>query len=233
MTSDDLSQSQETLRDPVEIPQERAITIQDALLLAAEESFPIGKSTIQRWAKRWTDLGAGSPVKSVLVTTRDGASYRLDRDDFTSWLIAEKNNTRSGNGLRDPVKSQETLRDPARFHRASRDPERPFETSQDASETFSGGSDQVAKLRSENMNLKIDVEVRKQLLDKAAEEIARQRERIEVLLVDKGALQSQILQLGQSAATRPVPHEYRSTTEHLEVQGTETSNSEHVDNKPS
>ena len=108
--------------------------------------FPIGKSTIQRWAKRWADQGAGGPVKSVLVTTRDGASYRLDRDDFTSWLIAEKNNTRPGKVLRDPMKSQETPRDPTRFHQASRDPERPFETSQDLSETFSGGSDQIAKL---------------------------------------------------------------------------------------
>ena len=55
--------------------------------------------------------------------------------------------------------------------------------------------DALQKLRDENMQLKIDVEVRKQLLNQAAGEITRQRDHIEGLLRENGALQSQVLQL--------------------------------------
>jgi hypothetical protein len=56
-------------------------------------------------------------------------------------------------------------------------------------------SDATQKLRDENMQLKIDVEVRKQLLNQAAGEITRQRDHIEGLLRENGALQSRVLQL--------------------------------------
>ena len=56
-------------------------------------------------------------------------------------------------------------------------------------------TDATQKLRDENMQLKIDVEVRKQLLNQAAGEITRQRDHIEGLLRENGALQSQVLQL--------------------------------------
>ena len=92
--------------------------------------------------------------------------------------------------------------------------------------------DQVAKLRDENMQLRIDVEVRKQLINQAAGEITRQRERIETLLINQGALQSQLLQLG-AAPTSSNSTEYRSTIESSEGQGTEQHNSGSVDNSTS
>ena len=49
------------------------------------------------------------------------------------------------------------------------------------------------------MQLKIDVEVRKQLLNQAAGEITRQRNQIEGLHRENGALQSQLLQLSAPA----------------------------------
>ena len=49
------------------------------------------------------------------------------------------------------------------------------------------------------MQLKIDVEVRKQLLNQAAGEITRQRDHIEGLLRENGALQSRVLQLSAPA----------------------------------
>ena len=168
---------------------------------------PVGKSTLQRWAKTWGALGTASPVKSILVTTRTGAAYRVDRDDFTAWLIEQKQNMRPGERLKDPVISQETSRGPEMSRKTSQDPERHHETSRDPSgsqgnsrartHTFSNGVelDDGSSLRDENMQMKIDVEVRKQLLNQAAGEINRQRDQIEKLLRENGGLQSQVLQL--------------------------------------
>ncbi len=72
----------------VEISQDAAITINEALIVAASVPFPIGKSTLQRWAKHWAEQGTASPVKCVLVTNRFGVSYRIDRDDFEAWAFA-------------------------------------------------------------------------------------------------------------------------------------------------
>ena len=119
MTFDDLSPSHEVPRDPVVLRQDAAITVQDALALAINENFPIGKSTIQRWAKTWSDQASVSPVKCVLVTTRTGASYQIDRDDFLSWLIEQKQNTRLGKVLQDPERPHETLKDPMRSRQTS------------------------------------------------------------------------------------------------------------------
>ena len=225
----DPAASQETSPAPVEIRREAAITIPEALAIAVAEAFPIGKSTLQRWSKTWGALGAASPVKSVLVTTRTGAAYRVDRDDFTAWIIEQKQNMRPGEMLRDPVISQETLRGPEMSRETSQDPERHREaprdpsvsqgTSRDRTRSYLNGAeqnDQDSSLRDENMQLKIDVEVRKQLLNQAAGEINRQRDHIEKLLRENGGLQSQVLQLSAPAtpqhATLMAPHIMHDTT---------------------
>ena len=180
----------ETPRDPIELRQDAAINIQEALIIAAEQAFPIGKSTLQRWAKVWAERGAASSVKSVLVTNRAGSAYRLDRDDFNAWLFDQKQNMRPGEILRDPMMSDETLGDTARPRQTLRGFERPHETSNDEPNSHA-----MQKLHDENMQLKIDVEVRKQLINQAAGEITRQRDHIEGLLRENGALQSRVLQL--------------------------------------
>lgn len=78
----------------VEIAQDKAITIPEALSLAEHEGLRVGKSTLQRWAKTWMDLKTASPVKCVLVTTRTGSSYRLDGDDLIAWAIEQRQNMR-------------------------------------------------------------------------------------------------------------------------------------------
>ena len=231
MTSNDLSPSLEVLRDPVVLRQDAAITVQDALTHALNENFPIGKSTIQRWAKSWSDQGATSPVKCVLVTTRTGASYQLDRDDFLSWLIEQKQNTKPGKVLPDPERSRETPRDLPRSRETQRDPERSSETSRGFHETGSVSQDEIAGLRNEIMNLKIDVGIRKELINQTAAEINRLRQQTESLLIEKGALQFQLLQLAPGKpAVESVPHIYEDVPERSEGQGTELVNSELVDN---
>jgi len=199
MPLQEVNRPDETSRDAIEIRQDAAITIQEALVIAAEQLLPIGKSTLQRWAKVWAERGSASPVKSVLVTNRAGSFYRLDRDDFKAWLFDQKQNMRDGEVLRDPVMSHETPRDTARPQQTSRGTERTHETAGDDMNT-----DATQKLHDENMQLKIDVEVRKQLLNQAAGEITRQRDHIEGLLRENGALQSRVLQL--SAPTKQDPH---------------------------
>ena len=231
MISDDLPSSHETQRESVEIPQDNAITIQDAVLLAANENFSIGKSTIQRWAKSWYDRGTTSPVKCILVSTRTGTFYRLDRDDFTSWLIEQKNNVRPGKVLQDPERPHETPKDPERSQQTSRDPVRSSETSRDFHEAESSDQGQVGKLREEIMNLKIDIGIRKELVNQAAGEINRLRQQTESLLVEKGALQFQLLQLAAPAAgSRPVHHEYRTDPANSEASEIENGNFDNVDN---
>ena len=110
--------------------------------------------------------------------------------------------------LKDPVISQETSRgpgmsretsqDPERLREAPRDPSGSQATSRDRTRAYSNEDepdDRASLLRDENMQLKIDVEVRKQLLNQAVGEINRQRDQIEKLLRENGGLQSQVLQL--------------------------------------
>ena len=194
--------SQETPRDPIEIRQDAAIGIQDALLISAEEAFPIGKSTLQRWARHWAEQGRLSPVKSILVTNRTGSAYRLDRDDFTAWLFEQKNNARSQETPRDPMGPHETPRDLTGSHETSRGAEKPQQTSREfaSSHETVADDDAVAQLREENMQLKIDLEVRKRLLSQAAAEIGRQRDQTESLLRENGALGLQVRQLADGRA---------------------------------
>src|SRR6202171_1029335 len=159
MPPQDANRTDETSQDAIEIRQDAAITIQEALIIASEQSFPIGKSTLQRWAKVWADRGAASSVKSVLVTNRVGSAYRLDRDDFKAWLFDQKQNMRPGEILRDPTMPDETSQDTPRPRQTPRGSERPRETSNEEL-----NSDPAQELRDENMQLKIDVEVHKQLL---------------------------------------------------------------------
>src|SRR3990172_13356226 len=107
MPPQDTDRSDETSRDEIEIRQDAAITIQEALIIAAEQSFSTGKSTLPRWAKVWAERRAASSVKSVLVTNRAGSFYRLDRDDFKAWLFDQKQNMRPGETLRAPMMPHE------------------------------------------------------------------------------------------------------------------------------
>lgn len=197
MPPQDLSASHETPGDPVEIRQDAAITIQEALLLCSAEQYPIGKSTMQRWARHWADQGSLSQVKSILVTNRTGSAYRLDRDDFLTWLLEQKSNARPHEIPQDPAMSHKTSPDPT----GSRETPQGFTASR---ETSSRTGEIDERLRDENMQLRIDLEVRKQLLSQAAAEINRQREQTETLLRENGALQLRVRQLGapQSHAAR-------------------------------
>ena len=243
MPPEDPATPHEASSVPVEIRLDAAITIPEALLIATTEAFPIGKSTLQRWAKTWGLLGAASPVKSVLVTTRTGAAYRVDRDDFTAWLIEQKQNMRPGEMLKDPAIPQETPRDPVKPHETSRDLDRHHETSRDLSRSSRASTDRprsyseseedrADSLRDENMQLKIDVEVRKQLLNQAAGEISRQRDHIEKLLRENGGLQSQVLQLASPLATHHAAlMEPRAAHAGSNEQGT-TMHQQNGDNRP-
>ena len=142
---------------------------------------------------RQEDERKDSSVRCVLVTTRKGKTYHLHRDDFKAWIFDQKQNMRPNEAARDPVTSRETSEDFTRPRQTSRDPVRSREVS---SET-----DDIARdLREENMQLKIDVEVRRQLLNQAAGEIGRQRGQIEELLRENGALDLRVLQLSSPSS---------------------------------
>jgi hypothetical protein len=156
MDEPNLAPPPEASRDPIEIRDDDAITINDALAFAADLSFMLGKSTLQRWAKFWEER-PGGPVRSIIVTTTAGKFYKLSRQDFEAWVFDQKQNK----------KLPETPRDPTRPSKTSRDPERPREVSDERVEE----SGRVKELENENLQLKIDLGVRKQLLERAKEEM--------------------------------------------------------------
>jgi len=176
---------QEVSRDSVEIRDDDAISIQEALTLASEQEFALGKSTLQRWTKFWYE-NPGGAVRCVLVTTRGGKIYKLSRDNFQAWAFEQKQND----------KSHETPRDPMRPSKASRDPARPQETSGGVQEN----TNRLKELENENMQLKIDVGVRKQLLERAKQEMDDLRSMANGLLRENGSLEFQLRQL---AAPKP------------------------------
>jgi len=178
----------ETPRDPVHIADENAISIEQALGIAQQENVPLGKSTLQRWALAWKDQHSHSPVKSILWIVRGTKSYRLDREDFKAWIFEQKQNLRPNETLRGPDGPQETSPDPARPLETSRDSER--STHQSENETGV-----IRELRDELMQHKIDLEVRKQLLNQARDEIDKVRSHTEDLLRENGELQFQVRQL--------------------------------------
>jgi len=171
------SRPPEVSGDAVEIRDADAITINEALTIAGEHSFTLGKSTLQRWAKFWYDRPGGA-VRCILVTTRGGNFYKLSRENFQAWLFDQKQND----------KSRETPQDLARPHETSRGPGRSRETSAESGETAS----RIKELENENMQLKIDVGVRRQLLERAKEEMEGLRSMTDTLLRENGALQYQI-----------------------------------------
>jgi hypothetical protein len=188
----------ETPRDPIHISQENGISIQEALEIAEAENVPLGKSTLQRWALTWEQQHAQSPVKCVAWIVTGTKTYVLDREEFRAWLFERKQNMRPNETVRDPAGSHEVSQDPARPRQASGDPMRPRETSQDSerSSLQREESEELIELRKKVMNLTIDLEVRKQLLERASTEIDRERSRSENVLRENGALQYQLRQLG-------------------------------------
>jgi hypothetical protein len=188
MNAPSLAASHEASRGPIEIREEDAITIDQAIAIAADLSFALGKSTLQRWAKFWRDR-AGGPVRSVLVTTTSGKIYKLSREDFEAWVFDQKQNDRS----------RETPPDLTRSREASPDLERPHEVSGEATQD----TNRIKELESENLQLKIDLGVRKQLLDRAKEEMDGLRSMANTLLRENGALQYQIHQLAPAKNAEP------------------------------
>ena len=120
-------------------------------------------------------------MRCVLVTTRGGKIYKLSRDNFEAWVFEQKQND----------KSHETPRDPMRPSKASRDLTRPHEASGGVEENTS----RLKELENENMQLKIDVGVRKQLLERAKEEMDDLRSMANGLLRENGSLEFQLRQL--------------------------------------
>ena len=179
MDEPNLTPPPEASRDPIEIRDEDAITIDEALLIANENAYPLGKSTLQRWSKFWEDHRG--PVRSILVTHAAGKFYKLSREDFQSWVFDRKQNAR-------PL---ETPQDLSRSHETSQDLKRPRETSGEAPEETA----RVKELENENMQLKIDLGVRKQLMERVKEEIDGLRSMTNNLLRENGALDYQLRQL--------------------------------------
>ena len=180
---------QEISRDTIEIRDEDAITIQEALTLAVAHEFPLGKSTLQRWTKSWYDKPGGA-VRCLLVDNRDGKFYKLSREDFEAWVFDQKLNARS----------HETPQDPMRPPKVSRDPARSHETSEETREN----SSRVKELENEIMQLKIDVGVRKQLMERAKDEIDDLRSTTNNLFRENGALEFQLRQLAAPKENREV-----------------------------
>lgn len=189
MDASDLVGPQQVSRDPIEIRDEDAITINEALTIASDRSFALGKSTLQRWSKFWYE-NPGGAVRCVLVTNRDGNFYKISRDNFEAWVFDQKQNGQS----------RETPRDLTRPRKTSRDLERPSEASTETDEKNS----RIKELENENMQLKIDVGVRKQLLERAKEEIDGLHSMANNLLRENGALQYQIHQLPPPTPKREV-----------------------------
>ena len=191
---------QETPQDLIEIPDGDAITVDEAITIAGEMTFSLGKSTLQRWAKHWREKPGGA-VRCVLVTTTSGKIYKLSRDDFRAWIFDQQQNQ----------KPHEIPQDLSRPHEVLRDPARSRETSPEEHHL----PNHIKELESEIMNLKIDLGVRKQLLDRVKEEIDDLRSMNHSLLRENGALEYQLLQLPPApkrevAPSTPAPHTSQS-----------------------
>lgn len=127
----------ETRASDVQIPEHQQIFITGALSIAIGEGLDIGKSTLQRHAKRWHEAGEASAVKCVLVTNRSGKHYALDRESFVSWVLdelAQQETTYEDRGLKPSREtSQGALRPPeVPPRRAAQSPAREDSRSEDA-----------------------------------------------------------------------------------------------------
>lgn len=188
--------------EDVVIEQSNAITLAEGLALAHRVGVPLGRSTLQRWAKTWSET-PGGPVKCVLLVTRTGRHYELDRDDLECWLQNELENQQTSAGsVRSPetsegsVRSQQVWSGSAGPREASQDLGGFGEASSDFDETrVEELSGRIKELEDENMQLKIDVGVRRGLVSQAKEEIDKLRGSIEQVLKENGALEFQLRQL--------------------------------------
>ena len=189
----------------VTIPQANAILLAEALLIARNSNVPLGKSTLQRWAKVWAET-PGSDVKAVLQVTRAGRHYEIDRDDFEAWLLQEAENRRT---LPNLSGSEETSQDLGRPYKTPQEFERPRQTQQDpkrsheVSAETTEDAERVRELEDEIMELKINLGARKHLLEIAKEEMTGLREMADGLLRENGALQYQLQQLPPGRSEDP------------------------------
>ncbi len=177
-------------------------------MLAQAIGYPVGKSTLQRWARHWSDTGAASPVKCILVTNRLGVAYRIDKSDFEAWVLEQQANQQSHETPPDPARPRDVSQDFERPHETRQDPERRHETSQraeqESDDRVAALEQENADLKTENMNLKIDIGVRKGLLDRAWTQLKEISTEANNLLRENGALQYQIRQIAAPAdSARP------------------------------
>ena len=149
-----------------------------------------------------------SPVKSVRVTNRDGTSYRVSRSDFEAWAIEQSQNKKPRETPEDLMMPHETSQGLARHQQASQDPARPREVPVRFKNELEGEQllqhikeleDEKKKLEEDNLHLKIDVGVRKELINRARDEMTRLRTMADQLLRENGALGYQIQQLAAPA----------------------------------
>ncbi len=181
--------SQEVLRDApeVRIAEANAITVAEALSLAQQTGVPIGKSTLQRWAKLWAETPY-STVKAVLQVTRTGRHYEIYRDDYESWLLEQAENQQTPP---DPVRPDKILPDLGGSHEVPEDLGR----SHGASEEDTALASRVAELETENLQLQIDVGVRRELVNRAKVEMDALHARLQETVKENGALEFQLRQL--------------------------------------
>ena len=181
--------SQEVLRDPpeVRIAEANAITMPEALPLAQQMGVPIGKSTLQRWAKVWTET-PGSAVKAVLQVTRTGRHYEIDRDDYESWLLEQAENQQTPP---DPIRPDKARQGLDGSHEAPEDLGRSSEASGDNDALAA----RVTELETENLQLQIDVGVRRELVNRAKVEMDALHARLQETVKENGALDFQLRQL--------------------------------------
>ena len=215
--------SPETPRGEVEIKQGDAITVNEALALAQQETFPIGKSTLQRWAKIWSELGTSAPVKCVLITNRQGSVYKLDRSDFLAWVFDEKENDRSRQTPSDFIRPKETLGDPERYQETSEDLPEISEKQAELQVDLESIREEKTKLAAKFEDETVLRKFHEYRADRAEEAIENERDRTDRLLKVVGAQEHKLRELGlpemdvlrlsQPNAASMSGTEYKSTQE--------------------
>ena len=185
-----LSQQVSQDASEVTIAQSNAITLAEALVLARQTDVAIGKSTLQRWAKAWTEI-PNSPVKAILQVTRTGRHYEIDRDDYESWLLEQAENQQTP---ADPLRSDQVLQDLKGLGEVPEGLTRSSEASRDDHDKTELQA-QVHELEAENLQLRIDVGVRRELVAQAKTEMDTLRGSVEQILKQNGALEFQLRQL--------------------------------------
>ena len=215
--------SPETPRGEVEIKQGDAITVNEALAFAQQEAFPIGKSTLQRWAKIWSELGINAPVKCVLITNRQGSVYKLDRSDFLAWVFDVKENDRSQQAPLDIVRPKEIQEDLAKHDETSQDLTDRTEEVQKLESKLEEIEEEKEKLASKFQDETVLRKVHEYRADRAEEAIENERDRTDRLLKIVGAQEHKLRELGlpemdvlrlsQPNAISMSSMEYKSTQE--------------------